>query len=261
MRHSFAFHRLPRGILASFLLLGGILGNALPLLAQINTSIGFIPPDEHIGEPLSTGAGGSRGNCLKDPPDRPSLTVLAPALPQSSEEDIIRGGLTKAPSPSLFVYIPETSAKTADFLLLEHVENGTVRELHHREFALPNGAGIVRLALPVALEEGQTYEWHFALICDPDDRNGDAIAAGTIQRIASVAPLAHSENGDPVAQIENYGKAGLWYDFFALLTAERERSPQLQSVWEAALQQEFGQNSPIPEAPFLSCCSLVAREE
>ena len=187
-----------RGILASLLLLGGIAGNTLPLFAQIETTIGFTPPDEHIGEPRNTGAGGSRGKCLRDPEEKPALTVLAPQLPQSSERTILRGGLTTDDSPDLFVYVPETVADTADFLLLEQLEDGTSRELHYHEFSLPEQSGIVRFTLPVALEEGKTYEWHFALICDPDDRNGDAIAAGTIERVAPASLPA--TNGDAIAQ-------------------------------------------------------------
>ncbi|MBP0019754.1 MAG: DUF928 domain-containing protein [Cyanobacteria bacterium SBLK] len=257
MRHT--SHRFVRGILASLLLLGSITGNALPLFAQIESTIGFTPPEDKIGEPRNTGAGGSRGKCLKDPQDKPTLTVLAPQLPQSSEREILRGGLTQDDSPALFVYVPETVAKTADFLLLEQLEEGRSKELHYHEFSLPQQSGIVRFSLPVALEEGKTYEWHFALICDPDDRNGDAIAAGTIERISPVS--LPTPDADPMAQIAHYGKAGLWYDFFALLTEERDKSPQLQAVWETALQGEFGQNTPIAQAPFLSCCSIVAREE
>ncbi|MGK7926428.1 MAG: DUF928 domain-containing protein [Spirulina sp.] len=251
-----------RSLLASLLAIGGLLSSSLPLLAQIDRAISFIPPDENLGEPSNTGGGGSRGQCLADSKENSPLTILAPQLSESPEKHNWRGGLTSDSSPSLFVYLPETHAKTGDILLLEHREDGTLAERYYQEIVLPDESGILRLSLPVTLEEGKTYEWHFALICDAQDRNGDAIAIGTIERIASTSqPPSRPESASPLARLEYYGREGLWYDFFALLSEEQKRSPQLREVWSMALRREFGQNSPIPQAPFLSCCEAVEREE
>ncbi|MBP0019752.1 MAG: DUF928 domain-containing protein [Cyanobacteria bacterium SBLK] len=261
----------------AILLLGSIL-NALPLSARSRPSLSFIPPDDHVGEPSNTGGGGSRGEgCLGDRlQDDPPLTILAPQLPKRPTFDprlnVLRGGLTTDSFPSLFVYLPKTHAKMGEFLLLER---NTTRELYYsNKIALPEESGILHFSIPIGLEEGKTYEWYFSLICPESDdpellrRYGITesslypAVAGEIKRISLSEELAvQMENASLETKIGLYGKAGLWYDFFALLTEGIPRSPQLQEAWQTSLIRDIDPDSPIFPAPFLSCCSLPPEGE
>ena len=326
-----------RGFLP-LVLLGSLFGRPLPLLAQID-SLSFIPPDDHVGEPANVGGGGSRtGFCLRDKQNQPPLTILAPQLPKISATANVRqrGGLTIASTPYLFVYLPKTQAKTGDFLLLEHLENGETREVYYREFPLPEESGIIRLSMPIALEEGKIYEWQFSLVCPHTDANVNSepqrlrrynpqertptapvfvgaielislpeeltvqmqnpswekppqfygqmglgygfdnpqipsndtefsinpVVAGQIERISLSEELAMQlKDASLETQIELYGQAGLWYDFFALLAENLPRTPHLQRTWQTVLRHNIDSDRSISHAPFIPCCSLTSEQE
>lgn len=258
-----------------------------------NSALDFIPPETAIARPHTVG--GDPCNCMKDMQEETPLTPLIPKLSnlsksiQSNKSDCLslpssashllkrcnpdlegnphRGGLTSNAIPSFFVYVPNTTATVGDFLLLEHLENGGIKELHHHEFPLPVESGIVRIPSPIALEEGKTYEWHFAIICNSEnprqwaDRGTDVVAVGMVKRISLPSQLRNRlDRGGAIAKLEIYGEAGLWYDFFALLAENQPQSPILREAWRIILTGEFGQESPIPQAPILPCCSTIARD-
>ncbi|MGK7926430.1 MAG: DUF928 domain-containing protein [Spirulina sp.] len=255
-----------RGFIAFFLVLGSFLGNSSPLLARgEHSSIGFIPPDDHIGEPRNVGGGGSRGNCWNDPHNQPPVTILAPELPTVSASAYNvrqRGGRTANSFPALFVYLPQTHAEAGDFLLMEHLEDGSTQELHHHNFSLPDRSGIIRFSMPIALEAGKTYEWQFSLFCDPGERGIDVVVSGKIERVSLPDELTPQiEEASLATQIELYGKAGLWYEFFALLTDEKMRSPQLQDAWQTAIEQNIALDLPFYQMPFLPCCSIASEPD
>ncbi|MBP0020416.1 MAG: DUF928 domain-containing protein [Cyanobacteria bacterium SBLK] len=148
-----------------------------------------------------------------------------------------------------------------DFLLLEHLENGQFKELYYNQFPLPLESGIIRIPSPITLEKGKTYEWHLAIICDPDDRNADVVAGGIVKRIPLSPQLkSRIDRASLVTKLQIYGEAGLWYDFFAFLTENQQRSRIFREAWQTILKREFGQESQIPQAQILSCCSTIARD-
>ncbi|MEM9542814.1 MAG: DUF928 domain-containing protein [Cyanobacteria bacterium P01_E01_bin.42] len=270
--------QLSRSFIA-ILLLGSVLSNAVPLLAQTRHSLSFIPPDDHIGEPTNTGGGGSRGDrCLGDPmQDNAPLTILAPKLSQisaiGSNIKFVRGGLTTDSFPSLFVYLPKTRAKMGEFVLIDRKMN---REVYYKELSLPEESGIIRFPIPIGLEEGTTYEWNFSLICpeinDPEllrrynsnsnESSLNPVVIGQIKRVSLTEELAaQMDEASLETKIELYGKAGLWYDFFALLTEGIARSSQLQAAWQNSLMRDIDPDGPIFQAPFLACCSLPSEGE
>ena len=278
-----------RTLVLFFLAFGWVLRTSFPAVSQVNIDewVNFIPPNEAIA--VAHIVGGNLCNCIKYPPDTEPLTPLIPKLPTRNARDRqstcgafsasiaslnkrcrggdirlnpYRGGLTDQSFPSFFVYVPKTFAKVGDFLLLEHTDDRNTQEIYHREFSLPTESGIIRLVSPVALEEGKTYEWHFALICDPEDRNGDAVAVGTVKYIELSQRLRNRiDRASLAVKLKLYGEEGLWYDFFALLSEAQQRSHFFREAWEIILKQEFGQDSKIPQAKLLSCCSIVNPEE
>ena len=159
------------------------------------------------------------------------------------------------------------------FLLFDRQMN---REVYYATFPLPQESGIVRLSIPIGLEEGRTYEWDFSLICpdinDPEwlrryessvhDSSLNPVAIGQIKRVSLTEELAaQMENASLETKIGLYGKAGLWYDFFALLTEGIAKSPQLQAAWQNSLMRDIDPEGSIFQAPFLACCSLPPEGE
>jgi hypothetical protein len=275
-----------RTLILFLLTLGYILGTSIPVFSEAGDRVDFIPPDEAIGE-LRLGSR-SRCSCIRYAASLPHLTSIIPKLYNFSRQELKnetikncvdvtkcrggrntipidhnrRGGLTSSPFPSIFVYVPKNNALIGDFLVVEHLENGRTKELYYSKLSLPVASGIIRLSMPIALEEGKTYEWHLSLICDPNDHSGSEFTSGLVKRV-SLSPQFQSQidRASLTTQLELYGEAGLWYDFFTLLAENRQRSHFFRETWKIVLQREFSQDSRIHRAAFLPCCSTITREE
>ncbi|NEP61171.1 MAG: DUF928 domain-containing protein [Symploca sp. SIO2G7] len=111
--------------------------------------------------PSITGGGGSRGigvaSCIEtgETPRTNAPKALVPTTDSSK---------TIADNPSLFVYVPKTTAKSAKFIVRDN--NG--KEIYHSEFVPPETSGIVKLTIPetVSLEVEQEYHWELVLMCN-----------------------------------------------------------------------------------------------
>ncbi|MCP2729841.1 DUF928 domain-containing protein [Limnofasciculus baicalensis] len=140
----------------------------LPLRAQpIEISLRF-PTGKEIGAPKRTGGAGQRGpiSCLKD------------GIPLTAVTPINNGVKTLLPNPTLYVYVPETRASSAEFIVVDN--NGD--PVYSTTLALKNTPGIVSLNLPdkVTLTPGKEYTWHFAVVCNPINRDRDEFVRGLI---------------------------------------------------------------------------------
>jgi|GEM_PF-789402 len=117
--------------------------------------------------PSSTASGGSRGinkiaSCIEvDETTEPVETPLKALIPATY--------LTKTitDKPSLFVYVPKTTAESAKFI----VRDNDGKEVYRSEFVPPETSGIVKLTIPetVSLAVKQKYQWQFTLMCNPKD--------------------------------------------------------------------------------------------
>ncbi|NET56633.1 MAG: DUF928 domain-containing protein [Symploca sp. SIO2E6] len=138
------------------------------LESQREVSLKF-PDTSDRQAPSSTGGGGSRGidqiaSCIVadetaeagEMPWQNSLQALMPKTDLSK---------TIAENPSVFVYVPKTTAKSAIFLVRD--KNG--EEIYRSEFVPPETPGIVQLTIPktVSLEVEQEYNWELVLMCNP----------------------------------------------------------------------------------------------
>jgi hypothetical protein len=85
---------------------------------------------------------------------------------------------TLLPNPTLYVYVPETKASSAEFIVVD--ENGD--EIYDTTLALKNTPGIVSVSLPdtVTLTPGKEYTWQFAVVCNPKNRDRDEFVRGLI---------------------------------------------------------------------------------
>ena len=141
---------------------------AQPITAQpIEISLRF-PQSQDIGAPARTGGGGQRGPtaCLKG--DLP-LTALTPTN---------NGVKTILKNPSFYLYVPKTKASSAEFIVVN--DNGD--PVYSTILSLQNTPGTIQVNLPdqVTLTPGNKYTWHFAVICNPINRDRDEYVRGLI---------------------------------------------------------------------------------
>jgi len=183
-----------------------------PIFAQT-----YVPPDR--GLPGRREGGGTRGICLA----QPTLTALMPPT---------NFGRTTRADPTLYWYIPQNRAGAAEFELLNEKEE----TVYKTQVPLSHQSGVIQITLPSAnpvavLEVGKTYHWYFSLVCDPQDRSGDVITEGWIERSAPDATLTHrldkATGGDRAAL---YAEAGIWYDALDTLAELRTLSPNDPTV-------------------------------
>jgi hypothetical protein len=163
-------------------------------------------------------------------------------------------GQTISATSQLLIYVPPTLGLNAEFSLYEASD---YRPVVVKEFTLPEESGIIviNLATPdqrLTLEPGKSYEWDFVIPVDPNDRSGDAILQGSIERVepaaeltATLARSANSERPFHLAQ------AGLWYDTVTALNDLRQAQPnnsQYATQWQQLLESvdlEYLADKPI----------------
>jgi hypothetical protein len=194
---------------------------------QINAQLP--PPPKN---PEETTGGGTRdgGRCPQDPitSDQP-LTVLSP---------VTEPGLTVAERPTFLVYVPQTTAQTAEFSLLDQNNKG----IYQTTFALINTPGIVSFNLPPnapPLEIGKDYTWSFAMICNPKNRLQDQFVRGRIRRTElDSALMSQIEKAAPKERVSLYRTADVWYEaLFTLFELQRSQpdDPSMSAAWKELL--------------------------
>jgi hypothetical protein len=201
-----------------------------PLRAQsFEVSVKF-PPTEEVGAPSRTGGGGTRsprGPCINS---KIPLTALTPRNNLAT---------TVSAHPTLFWYVPPTTAKSAVFL----VSDPQGKEVYQTTLELKNTPGVVKLRLPttVSLETGKAYRWAFSLICDPDNGDQDVLVEGLLERSElnskQKAQLAAAK--EPLQQAEVYAAAGIWQETVALITQLRQDHPndsKIARAWKELLE-------------------------
>ena len=231
-----------------------------PLSLRDELQIEFKSPPAQ-GEPKESDIAGTRGNC----PGMNADVPLTPVLPATSDRRFYPG-LTAAEYPTLFVFVPETSAQTAQFSLYQD-ETGA-QELYETTISLKNTPGIIAIKIPEragkSLEIGQRYSWGFSLICPHDSPIADSSANPTIFGIierTEVSPNVFTAI-DSEASLNNallYAQMGLWHDTLMTLAKLRQSQPDnltLTAIWQDLLQAESVNLNDISEQPLIDCCEL-----
>lgn len=196
-------------------------------LAQSNPP----PPPRNPGR-SSPGGRRDPSNCPQDPeatPNSPLLTALSP---------ITKPGFTLAERPTFLVYVPKTSAKSAEFSLRSRGHG-----IYRITIELTNTLNLISFTLPAqtpSLTVGQTYTWSFAIICNPGDRLDDRFVTGMVQRIDSdPARLRQIQRAPLKEQVAFYQKANAWYDALAVLYQLKRSQPgdsSINTTWRELLQ-------------------------
>ncbi|MFL9458333.1 DUF928 domain-containing protein [Tolypothrix bouteillei VB521301_2] len=158
------------------------------------------------------------------------LTALSPTT---------KPALTLAERPTFFVYVPKTSAKTAEFSLRNQNGNGVYRTT----LTLSKTPEIVRIGIPSngpPLEIQKRYTWSFAVICNPSDRIEDRFVTGMVQRTELPPTRLRQIEEAPLKQrILLYQEANIWYDALLILYEARRNQPNdssISTVWREFLQ-------------------------
>ena len=192
--------------------------------------------------PVNTVSGGTRqgrdedlGRCI---PGNRSLVALVP------NSGI---GETMADYPTIFWYMPQTTASQVEFV----VRDAKVNDVYRVQYALPkstNGMvttpGIRSLTLPASanlppLEIGQDYHWELALICNSFDRSADIVVEGWIRRVAPNPSVAlPRQQTTPQERVALYADARLWYETLVdlvQLRRDRPNDPDIVDAWKTLL--------------------------
>lgn len=151
-------------------------------------------------------------------------------------------GLTFSLYPTFFFYIPPTSAQTAEFVLLDEETEDTVYTTTFNISGLP---GTVSVSLPSdktlpKLKIGKNYHWYFSVICDPQERSGDAYVDGWVQRVTPNSTLiSELKTASPLERLAIYTNADIWFERLTTLAELRRlnpNDPNLAAQWANLLR-------------------------
>ncbi|MGI0483788.1 DUF928 domain-containing protein [Pantanalinema rosaneae CENA516] len=187
------------------------------------------------GQPPTTRGAGSRNDrtCAQDTITQPlALTALVPSQ---------QFGLTWAERPTLWVYLPKTSARQ---LVLSIREAGN---LPHSQSFLPitGEAGVMGIqvaATAPALEVGKSYQWAVVLVCGDRPSPNDPVVTAWMRRVLPSPSIEPPEA--PLDRAALYGEQGIWYDALTTLAEAYRAQPHdstLTQIWaEFLAQSEVG---------------------
>jgi hypothetical protein len=183
------------------------------------------PSSQNRGTPQRTGAGGRRGSsCIPTNNGQQSLTALMPTWDNQ--------GKTVKDNFILYVYVPKTTTKTGEFVVIDDQGN----DIYQTNFTPPTQPGIVQMTIPASasLKVGKKYQWYFTLICDPDDRSKDEYVSGLVERTTLGTLLNNSlKQASPLKQAEIYAQKNIWHDTIQNVASVRTEYPE---VWRDLLK-------------------------
>ncbi|NES20831.1 MAG: DUF928 domain-containing protein [Symploca sp. SIO3E6] len=197
------------------------------------------------GAPPRTSGAGSRGGCPSELVEAPEDTIpITAVMPKNNV------GTTVAPNPTVYVYVPQTKNKEAEFLVIDPQAEEIV---HQATFKLPNETAIVQLNLPetVDLKTNTNYHWEFYLICEPGNREKDQWVEGWLERtsLSSDTEAKLQATEQPLKQAQLYANAGVWHEALSIHVEERDFSPD---AW-VNLLKSVGLGK-IAQSPIVNCC-------
>ncbi len=211
-------------VVAALLIAVAVSGTISPAQAQFSS-----PPGQ--GTPKGTAGGGSR-------PIDPSACFLS-----TDRREVPRAmaptntvGLTSQANPTVWVYVPDTKAKTLEFSLVNQEQEGIY------QVNLPiNTPGLVKVTLPAnVLQAGKPYYWSVALVCNPDQRTDDWVVGSSIRQQPLPADLQRQlSRATADQQVRLYAQAGFWYEAFNTYLTLRQAQPantNLSELWTELLK-------------------------
>jgi len=185
--------------------------------------------------PLNRQGGATRGDKCLDIKDsiKDSLIALVPAFV----------GTTAAEYPTIYWYMPKTSASTVEFMLRDENQ----QTVYSTKFALAKSdkgmvldtPRIMSLSLPAfsnlsPLKIGQEYQWSLVLICNPLNFSENPFVEGRIKRVEADPNLERRiSQATPQERVALYAEARLWYETVATLVELQRDRPNSQELKDA----------------------------
>ncbi|MEI6413863.1 MAG: DUF928 domain-containing protein [Pseudomonadota bacterium] len=208
--------RLQKRSLVTGFLLSGLIGTMPALIQAADSPAGqpstekpkltFIPPK--LGAPAVRVGGASRGM------GGPKLWVLAP----------LEAGWSATDQPVLYWYLGEGKPLRVELTLTTPDTVNPILEVELK--GTKAGINTIDLAKQgVRLKPEVTYQWHVALVPDPDRRSNDVVSGGVIQYIPPNNDLKGKLKGDAAQTAGRYAEAGYWYDALHSLGRGLEAKP------------------------------------
>ncbi len=248
------------------LILNLISVGSIVLIATLNASqfavMGQPTPDVK-GKPI-TQSGGPRfiqpPEDNQSPPGSPQITrkgmscekgkiKLTPLVPKNQI------GRTVSEHPRFFLYLPQTDAKVAEFVLQD--DKGS--QIYKTTLNINNSSGVIGISIPtnqniLPLQIGKNYTWSISLICDDKDRSADVFEQGIVRRVEVSADIrSQLQNADPRLKAVIYAQTGIWQDALSTLIAARRANPNdadLAADWKILLDSgNLGKIADEPIAP------------
>ncbi|NEP09396.1 MAG: DUF928 domain-containing protein [Symploca sp. SIO2C1] len=207
-----------------------------PLLVSVE-----FPETRDRGAPERTRGAGSRGGCPSESVDSTSMTALMP------ENNV---GTTVAPNPTVYVYVPETKDKEAEFRVIDKQAEKVV---YQTTFKLPNESALVKLSLPITVElkTNTDYHWDLYIMCEPGNSDKDEVIEGWLERISLSSDMKAKLQAtkQPLKQAKLYADAGIWNETLNIHVHQRDSHPH---EW-VKLLNSVGLGG-IAQAPIIDCC-------
>lgn len=196
-------------------------------------------PPIGIGAPIRTEGGGTRsgntGNKSCPLVSGKPLTALVPSD---------RFGVTVAPYPTFFVYMPAASSPASPLSVEFDLRDRNDNVIYKSTFKSSGKPGVLTLTLPSQaglppLAIGQDYKWSFSVICRSDERSQDMTVEGWVRRVELNSALKNQlRQASLPQQVELYAQAEIWQDALATLVQLRRDNPNnaaIKANWERLL--------------------------
>ena len=213
----------PRWLFTNLSVMLLILGLSTPVKSQLTNKTlsvperiifqeNFEPPGD--GQPTETSSAGSRRSDQCSFEELPIQTLM----PKRNY------GLTLQAQPSIFVYLPKTSAQQVVLTIRD--QGG---EYYQKAFLPINkNSNIVSFKLPestIPLTIGKNYQWSLVFICRETVQPDDPILTGWVQRVELTAQLGNQLHQQTIIEkIQWYANHGYWYDLLTTIVETKESS-------------------------------------
>jgi Domain of Unknown Function (DUF928) len=205
----------------------------LPIwMAPTLAGVTFKPPGAQA--PKRSSGGASRdGNLCGFATPATNNTSVTPLIPTTNI------GFTVVERPTIFVYIPTTTAKTALFTL----QTEDSKYSYRTTLSLPQQPGVMQVKVPAsvpALKTGKNYKWSLVMICTQELEPDSPWVSGWIRRVEPNGKLTSQLNkAVSLDLISRLAETGIWYDSLsnlAQLRRSQPNNPALNDAWQALLK-------------------------
>jgi Domain of Unknown Function (DUF928) len=218
IRSLFQYFMLGIVVLSSF--------SFLPIfIAPTVAGVTFKPPGAQAPKRSSGGASRDGNLCGFGVKESISASVT-PLIPATNI------GFTVAEHPTIFVYVPTTTAKTALFTL----QTEDSKYSYQTTLSVPQKPGVMEVKVPnsiPALKMGKNYKWSLVIICTEELEPDSPWVSGWIRRVEPNSGLTSQLNKrvslDLISQL---AETGIWYDSLSNLAQLRRSQPDNQAVTE-----------------------------